>query len=67
MSDTATVATLPACDLCPEGTGALAAYDARTVMGPWANLCEGHFQHYGVGLGTGRGQRLVIATKGGGE
>ena len=63
MATTVEVASLPACDLCPVDSAALAAYDARTVMGPWANLCEGHFTHYGVGLGTGMGQRLVLATK----
>ena len=63
MATTVTVASLPKCDLCPADDAALAAYDARTVMGPWANMCEGHFAHYGVGLGTGSGQRLVLATK----
>jgi hypothetical protein len=63
MATTVEVASLPKCDLCPASDAALAAYDARTVMGPWANMCEGHFTHYGVGLGTGSGQRLVLATK----
>lgn len=57
-----TVVALPPCDLCPDDSSTLAEYDGKTVMGPWANMCEGHFSHYGVGLGTGRGQRLVIAT-----
>ena len=36
-----------------------ASYDGKTSMGPWANMCEDHFQSHGTGLGTGRGQRLI--------
>jgi hypothetical protein len=50
------VEVLPKCDLC----GATAAYDAVTVMGPWANLCKADFKKVGVGLGLGRGQMLVL-------
>ena len=50
---------LPACDICTDGT--LAHYDAATIHGPWGYLCERHFAAIGVGLGTGRGQRLVLA------
>lgn len=60
MSDKVTVQDLPHCDLC--GVPSEAAYDGATIMGPWANMCKTHFQQYGVGLGTGRGQRLVLAT-----
>lgn len=52
----AVVAVLPACDFC----GWVASYDAKTQKGPWANMCEDHFQANGVGLGLGRGQRLVV-------
>ena len=52
-----TVATLPKCDLCRGGE---AHYDARTIDGPWAYMCQEHFDHFGVGLGTGKGQRLVL-------
>lgn len=52
-----TVAALPDCDMCPK----LAMYDGKTHFGPWANMCEGHFHLFGVGLGLGKGQRLVLA------
>lgn len=55
----AVVDSIPACDLCKhQGKDVLAAYDGATAMGPWANMCESHFQQYGVGLGEGRGQKL---------
>jgi len=60
VSTTVKVSSLPTCDLCKQvGQSTEAAYDGKTVFGPWANMCEPHFQEFGVGLGTGRGQRLV--------
>lgn len=59
MSTEVRVATLPVCNFCQE----TAHYDAKTAMGPWANLCEQHFQTYAMyplALGTGRGQRLIL-------
>jgi len=35
-----------------------AIYDAKTQMGPWAFLCEQHFEALGIGLGLGFGQKL---------
>lgn len=32
-------------------------YDGRTKMGPWATMSEASYKKYGVGLGTGRGQK----------
>jgi hypothetical protein len=59
------VASLPPCDLCKDlgrETPAPAAYDGKTVYGPWAYMCEEHWLLHGVGqLGTGYGQRLVLA------
>ena len=57
------VTALPPCDFCsllelPEVPKAY--YDGRTTMGPWANMCQEHFDQYGVGLGLGRGQKLVL-------
>jgi hypothetical protein len=49
------VAALPQCDFCTEK----ARFDGMTTYGPWGNMCEPHFDTYGVGLGTGKGQRLV--------
>ncbi len=55
------VGELPDCDMCDQiGVTRDAEYDGATVMGPWANMCGEHFGRYGVGLGTGRGQRLVL-------
>ena len=36
-----------------------AVVDGKTTRGPWALMCERHFESHGVGLGMGRGQRLV--------
>ena len=59
-----TVRALPACNFACEGPshmggGHLAHYDGRTTLGPWAYMCEAAFREYGVGLGLGKGQRLV--------
>jgi hypothetical protein len=51
----------PDCDLCAaEGRKRPAAIDGATTMGPWAYLCIEHYDRYGVGLGMGKGQRLLI-------
>jgi len=63
MSDTAYVAKLPNCDFCKEqGTEKSAAVDAKTILGPWASMCEEHFVSMGAysTLGTGKGQRYVV-------
>lgn len=57
MSTQVEVSKLPKCDVC----GGTAHYDAKTTQGAWGYLCEEHFATMGVGLGTGRGQRLVVA------
>ena len=56
MSNIAFVEKLPRRDLCGEE----AHFDARTVSGPWAYLCDLCFGQYGVGLGTGLGQMLKV-------
>lgn len=59
------VETLPDCDFCKqEGKEVKAEYDGVTVFGPWANMCKEHYERYGLGLGLGRGQRLVKRSKG---
>lgn len=70
MSDVAYVASLPDCDFHTYGAPGVdagqsvpAAYDAATTLGPWANLCEECFARFGQGLGTGRGQRLVVGER----
>lgn len=55
----AVVSTIPRCDFCNQnGETKDAVYDAASAMGPWAYMCESHFQQHGVGLGEGRGQKL---------
>lgn len=40
-------------------------YDAKTKMGPWANMTEQSFKQYGVGkLGTGFGQKYQLQENG---
>lgn len=36
--------------------------DGKTVTGPWAIMCTLCFATWGVGLGTGRGQKYTRTT-----
>lgn len=47
----------PCCDICHERA---AAIDGATTHGPWAYMCVPCHEAHGVGLGLGRGQRLLI-------
>lgn len=63
MSESVQVDKIPPCDLCKAFQGkndVPAKYDGKTIQGPWGYMCERHFRSYGVGLGTGRGQRLIL-------
>lgn len=62
MATEATVDKMPDCDLCSlfYGRKRVAKYDGKTRGGPWGYMCEECFQSHGVGLGTGRGQKLVL-------
>lgn len=65
MSKEGTVAVISEpkmCDICAQNgdPSVPAGFDAKTKAGPWANMCSTHFGLYGVGLGTGKGQRLVL-------
>lgn len=64
MSDKVTVSFLPDCDIHKRHgmVGVPARYDGKTKDGPWAYMCPPCFQDHGIGLGTGRGQLLVLAT-----
>ena len=54
------LATPRFCDFCRnEGKETVARYDGRTVYGAWAYMCPSHYRRYGVGLGLGKGQRLI--------
>jgi hypothetical protein len=44
------------CEICKrsvEGT----FVDGKTTMGPWATMCVPCHKKWGVGIGTGRGQK----------
>jgi len=63
MSEKVIVASKPECDICKFENGkpgVTADYDGKTVRGPWANMCRSCFFSHGVGLGTGRGQQLLV-------
>ena len=61
MSERVEVAKLPRCDFCGgQPNRRLAKYDGKTMGGSWANMCQEHFEDYGIGLGTGKGQRLIL-------
>lgn len=63
MSDTARVSALPECDIHKHVLGLPgipAEYDGKTTRGPWANMCAPCFAENGIGLGTGKGQRLIV-------
>lgn len=47
------------CDFS-DGDHGSAVVDGKTVFGPWANMCAPCFDNFGVGLGLGKGQRLVL-------
>ena len=63
MSEQVEVSALPKCDFCKFYDFAVvdAQYDGKTRQGPWGYMCEKHFKSEGLGLGTGVGQRLVVA------
>lgn len=71
MKDTVEVESLPYCDICNEMrvseghvTIERAIYDAKSIYGSWAYMCQKHFDQIGVGLGLGKGQKLVLKAKG---
>lgn len=58
MSRETVVSEKKECDFCNDGE--TAKYDGKTVLGGrWAYMCKAHFEKYGVGLGTGKGQKLI--------
>lgn len=59
-----TVAELAALPQCDFGCGETARYDAATLMGPWAYMCQSCFELNSTGqLGLGKGQRLELLAK----
>lgn len=64
MGDTAYIFAPENCDFCKmEGLEVQAQYDGKTLHGPWAYMCESHFEVMGIGLGTGRGQKLIVGER----
>lgn len=55
------VDSLPDCDFCRREDRTTAAnYDGRTTYGPWAYMCQECFEQFGIGLGLGKGQKLLL-------
>ena len=53
------VPKLPDCDFC----GDEAHYDGKTKLGPWAYMCDPCFRDNGIGLGLGKGQKLIVSKE----
>jgi hypothetical protein len=50
------------CNICSKpDEPVVATVDGKTVFGPWGWMCDICHVRYGVGLGTGKGQRLAGA------
>lgn len=71
MATEVKVKELPSCDIHRQNMGGEgpgpevpAEYDGKTLFGPWAFMCAECFPLYGMGLGTGLGQRLIKEEKG---
>ena len=47
---------IPKCDFCEKKSYA----DAKLCFGPWAYVCQTHFDLYGCKLGMGVGQKLKL-------
>ena len=54
-NDTAPDTDISKCDFCSRK----ATYDGKTTAGVWAAMCQEHFEENGIGLGLGKGQRLI--------
>jgi len=65
MSTETYVSKLPDCDICKyeQDRKTEAHYDGKTVSGQWAAMCDPHFATRGTGLGTGKGQRLIVGER----
>ena len=58
---TVEVSRIPNCDICRQkGVKIPSTVDGKTIKGPWAYMCDPCFGAFGVGLGPGLGQRLVL-------
>lgn len=48
------------CDICANEP---AKIDGKTIVGPWAFMCEMCHRFYGIGTGDGKGQEIMIRTE----
>lgn len=46
------------CDVCNKDWS---LYDAKTKMGEWAYMCLHCYKIYGIGLGLGKGQKIIYS------
>ena len=51
---------IPECDFCFNP----AIVDGKTGYGSWAHMCTIYFNRYGIGLGLGKGQCLILEKTG---
>lgn len=64
MRDEVIVSTLPDCDICKSrGVRTPARFDGKAKNGPWAYMCGECFDSVGIGLGVGKGQKLVLVDE----
>jgi hypothetical protein len=56
MHEEVLVTEIPPCDFCGEP----AIMDGKTKAGPWAYMCSDCARVHSVGIGLGRGQKLVL-------
>jgi hypothetical protein len=63
MSDdfTVRVVKFPKCAI--RGCRAESHFDGKTKMGDWATMCDKHFLEFGIGVGSGKGNRLTLDSK----
>lgn len=52
------------CDFCGQECKDRVAFfvDGKTTKGPWGLMCPTDFIFFGIGLGTGKGQKYDAAT-----
>ena len=62
MNEITLISKIEKCDICDCKITDV-VYDGRTKSGPWAWMCEKCFHEYGVGLGTGLGQKFMDGRK----
>lgn len=51
----------PSCNMCDGSQKA--KYDGKTILGTWAYMCSPCFKKYGIGMGTGKGQKIIVTKK----